>query len=145
MADQYARLQAASEREGALRDTLQRADQEVRDLRLKFYKKAKFAKSFKWRLLQNGVERNLADDVTAGKEHESAIRQELLDESTGRKLAEMHLRVLEAVNEGALRVVDKFASWRIGVPSFRPEPIWTALMQNWSPNNRDGRVKSWIS
>jgi tetratricopeptide (TPR) repeat protein len=43
---------------------LQRADREVRGLRLNFYKKAKFANSFKWRLLENGVEKTLADEVT---------------------------------------------------------------------------------
>ena len=43
---------------------LQRADREVRGLRLNFYKKAKFANSFKWRLLANGVEKKLADEVT---------------------------------------------------------------------------------
>jgi tetratricopeptide (TPR) repeat protein len=43
---------------------LQRVDREVRGLRLNFYKKAKFANSFKWRLLENGVEKTLADEVT---------------------------------------------------------------------------------
>jgi len=43
---------------------LERADREVRGLRLNFYKKAKFANSFKWRLLENGVEKTLADEVT---------------------------------------------------------------------------------
>jgi tetratricopeptide (TPR) repeat protein len=43
---------------------LQRADREVRGLRLNFYKKARFANSFKWRLLENGVEKTLADEVT---------------------------------------------------------------------------------
>ncbi len=48
----------------ALQAFLQRADDEVRRLRLNFYKKAKFASSFKWKLIENGVERNVADDVT---------------------------------------------------------------------------------
>jgi len=43
---------------------LQRADREVRGLRLNFYKKAKFANSFKWRLIENGVEPLIADEVT---------------------------------------------------------------------------------
>jgi hypothetical protein len=43
---------------------LQRADREVRGLRLNFYKKAKFANSFKWRLIENGVEPSVADEVT---------------------------------------------------------------------------------
>jgi tetratricopeptide (TPR) repeat protein len=43
---------------------LMRADSEVRSLRLNFYKKAKFANSFKWRLIENGVAQKIADDVT---------------------------------------------------------------------------------
>jgi tetratricopeptide (TPR) repeat protein len=49
---------------GALQALLQRADREVRTLRLNFYKKAKFANSFKWRLIENGVEPSIADEVT---------------------------------------------------------------------------------
>src|SRR5271169_6540892 len=52
------------EEAGALQSLLQRADREVRALRLNFYKKAKFANSFKWRLIENGVEKVLADEVT---------------------------------------------------------------------------------
>jgi tetratricopeptide (TPR) repeat protein len=47
-----------------LQEILARADLDVRPLQLNFYKKAKFANSFKWRLLEKGVERNLADEVT---------------------------------------------------------------------------------
>jgi tetratricopeptide (TPR) repeat protein len=43
---------------------LERADREVRALRLNFYKKAKFANAFKWRLTENGVDREMADEVT---------------------------------------------------------------------------------
>jgi Flp pilus assembly protein TadD len=49
---------------GELHAILQRADREVRTLRLNFYKKAKFANSFKWRLIENGVEPSIADQVT---------------------------------------------------------------------------------
>jgi tetratricopeptide (TPR) repeat protein len=55
---------ASSEPDDVLREILQRADREVRSLRLNFYKKAKFANSFKWRLLENGVEKAIADEVT---------------------------------------------------------------------------------
>ena len=48
----------------AWQEFLQRAEQELRSLRLNFYKKAKFANSFKWRLLEKGVEPQLADEVT---------------------------------------------------------------------------------
>jgi tetratricopeptide (TPR) repeat protein len=49
---------------GSMELLLRRADSEVRPLRLNFYKKAKFANSFKWRLIENGVAREIADDVT---------------------------------------------------------------------------------
>src|ERR1700686_2570612 len=49
---------------GSMEQLLQRADSEVRPLQLNFYKKAKFANSFKWRLIENGVARETADDVT---------------------------------------------------------------------------------
>lgn len=49
---------------GALQAVLQRADREVRTLRLNFYKKAKFANAFKWRLIENGVEPSIANEVT---------------------------------------------------------------------------------
>src|ERR1700722_2769033 len=52
------------EEAGALQALLQRADRDVRTLRLNFYKKAKFANSFKWRLIENGVEPSIADEVT---------------------------------------------------------------------------------
>jgi tetratricopeptide (TPR) repeat protein len=57
--------QSAPRKQGAeVHEILQRVDREVRSLRLNFYKKAKFANSFKWRLLENGVEKTLADEVT---------------------------------------------------------------------------------
>src|ERR1700735_3768584 len=43
---------------------LRRADSDVRPLQLNFYKKAKFANSFKWRLIENGVAKEIADEVT---------------------------------------------------------------------------------
>ena len=48
----------------ALEELLRRADSEVSRLRLNFYKKAKFANSFKWRLIENGVKPEVADEVT---------------------------------------------------------------------------------
>jgi tetratricopeptide (TPR) repeat protein len=48
----------------SMKQLLRRADSEVRPLQLNFYKKAKFANSFKWRLIENGVEKVTADDVT---------------------------------------------------------------------------------
>lgn len=47
-----------------IQEILARADRDVRPLQLNFYKKAKFANSFKWRLLEKGIESSLADEVT---------------------------------------------------------------------------------
>ena len=55
---------ARKEEAGALRELLERADRQVRTLQLNFYKKAKFANSFKWRLIENGVQPEVADEVT---------------------------------------------------------------------------------
>jgi tetratricopeptide (TPR) repeat protein len=53
-------------REGmaSLQDLLCRADTDPRIAGLNFFKKARFANSFKWRLLENGIERRTADRVT---------------------------------------------------------------------------------
>ena len=75
LADQFAPLdakraamrgdQTASSKRGDNLDViLQRADREVRGLRLNFYKKAKFANSFRWRLIENGIDPSIADGVT---------------------------------------------------------------------------------
>ena len=51
-------------REPGIKEILARADRDVRPLQLNFYKKAKFANSFKWRLLEKGVAPSLADEAT---------------------------------------------------------------------------------
>ncbi len=43
---------------------LQRVDQAVRPLQLNFFKRAKLANSFKWQLLEKGVEQELVDELT---------------------------------------------------------------------------------
>ena len=48
----------------AMQDLLRRADTDGRLVSLNFYKKARFANSFKWRLLENGIEPKIADRVT---------------------------------------------------------------------------------
>src|SRR6202142_149516 len=76
LADQYAPptvgTRAHSGRPSARRDPgrglqelLRRAERELHALRLNVYQKARFANYFKWRLLENGVEQQLADEVTA--------------------------------------------------------------------------------
>ena len=49
---------------GSMEQLLRRADHEVRPLQLNFYKKARFANSFKWRLIENGIARAIADNMT---------------------------------------------------------------------------------
>ena len=49
---------------GGLQDFLQRAERTVGALELNFYKRAKLANSFKWKLLQSGVEPGLVDELT---------------------------------------------------------------------------------
>lgn len=61
LADEFAPRASAS---GSVEQLLRRADSEVRSLHFNFYKKAKFANSFKWRLIEKGVARKTADDVT---------------------------------------------------------------------------------
>jgi Flp pilus assembly protein TadD len=48
----------------SLTQLFRRADSQVRSLGLNLFKKAKFANAFKWRLIENGVSREIADDVT---------------------------------------------------------------------------------
>jgi tetratricopeptide (TPR) repeat protein len=43
---------------------LQRVDRDARPLRLNFFKRAKLANSFKWRLLEKGVEKQLVEELT---------------------------------------------------------------------------------
>jgi Flp pilus assembly protein TadD len=47
-----------------LQNFLQRVDQAARPLKLNVFKRAKLANSFKWRLLEKGVERELVDELT---------------------------------------------------------------------------------
>jgi len=43
---------------------LQRIDRDARPLRLNLYKRAKLANTFKWKLLQNGVEPEVVNELT---------------------------------------------------------------------------------
>jgi tetratricopeptide (TPR) repeat protein len=67
LADQFAPrivLDSVAHGEKALQEILRQADREIHTLRLNIYKRARFANSFRWRLLENGVEREIADEVT---------------------------------------------------------------------------------
>ena len=59
-----ARSNAQSQPAQALQELLRRADREVRPLQLNFFKRAKLANAFKWKLLEKGVAKQTADDVT---------------------------------------------------------------------------------
>jgi tetratricopeptide (TPR) repeat protein len=59
-----ARRDKTEKSSSALAELLRTAERAVRGLRLNFYKKAKFANSFKWRLIENGIERQVADELT---------------------------------------------------------------------------------
>jgi hypothetical protein len=50
--------------DAVLREFLQRIDRDARPLQLNIYKRAKLANTFKWKLLQNGVEPVLVDELT---------------------------------------------------------------------------------
>jgi tetratricopeptide (TPR) repeat protein len=54
----------AKELEKFLQKFLQRVDREARPLKLNLLKRAKLANTFKWRLLEKGVEQQLADELT---------------------------------------------------------------------------------
>jgi tetratricopeptide (TPR) repeat protein len=73
LADEFLSQLSEAERENGLFSTqsdeaiqqiLNRSDDKIRHLSLNLYKKAKFANSFKWRLLENGVEKAVAGEVT---------------------------------------------------------------------------------
>jgi Flp pilus assembly protein TadD len=54
----------AQELQKFLQRFLQRVDREARPLKLNLLKRAKLANTFKWRLLEKGVEQQLADELT---------------------------------------------------------------------------------
>jgi tetratricopeptide (TPR) repeat protein len=64
LADEFSPRAASPSTGPALRELLNRATHETQVLKLNFYKKAKFANSFKWRMLENGVDKVVADQVT---------------------------------------------------------------------------------
>jgi len=61
MADEYAPGATST---ASMEQLLRRADSDVRPLQLNFFKKAKFANAFKWRLIEKGIARRTADEVT---------------------------------------------------------------------------------
>jgi tetratricopeptide (TPR) repeat protein len=68
LADQFAQAVTDGKPQGraykALQELLRRTDTEVRTIRLNFFKRARLANAFKWRLLEQGIEKNVAEDAT---------------------------------------------------------------------------------
>jgi hypothetical protein len=50
--------------QGVMQSFLRRVDQEVRPLQLNMLQRAKLANNFKWGLIEKGIERKAADDLT---------------------------------------------------------------------------------
>ena len=59
----------------ALQSLLQRGASEVRDRRLNFYQRAAFANSFKWRLLENGLDAEAAEQTTHALVMQFSLKQ----------------------------------------------------------------------
>jgi tetratricopeptide (TPR) repeat protein len=55
---------SSKELQNLLQRFLQRVDREVRPLKLNLFKRAKLANSFKWRLLERGIEQQIVDELT---------------------------------------------------------------------------------
>jgi len=96
-----------------LQKFLQRVDQAARPLKLNVFKRAKLANSFKWRLLEKGVQQDLVDELTqalvmrlSGSGGASASANPA-DAPAGRRSATrnasqaLHARGVEAMTRGA--------------------------------------------
>ena len=55
---------AAARKEGSLQTLVKQAGSEVHGLGLNFYQRAKLANAFKWKLIENGIAKEVADEVT---------------------------------------------------------------------------------
>lgn len=95
-----------------LQKFLQRVDHAARPLDLNVFKRAKLANSFKWRLLEKGVEQELVDELTqalvmrlTGTTTGSAAAGRTAGANTGRRSARdtyaLHLKANELLNRGA--------------------------------------------
>jgi tetratricopeptide (TPR) repeat protein len=81
-AKQAAQGSQEPELQNFLEKFLQRVDQAAQPLKLNVFKRAKLANSFKWRLLEKGVERELVDELT------QALVMRLMGTAVGRPTAE---------------------------------------------------------
>lgn len=64
LADRFTAERKGAERASSLKELHEWADREVRPLALNFYQKARFANSFKWKLIENGIVSAVANGVT---------------------------------------------------------------------------------
>jgi tetratricopeptide (TPR) repeat protein len=55
---------SSTDRDKPVQELLRHADGDTRTSRLNMFKRAKLANAFKWRLLEKGIEKNIADEVT---------------------------------------------------------------------------------
>ncbi len=124
LADDFV-LQAASGSAGArrletrgydlqrfLQKFLQRVDSKARTLQLNVFKRAKLANSFKWRLVEKGVEQQVVDELTralvlrlspkpAGAAASEPVAPGAKRRPPGRDTHALHLRATEAFTRGA--------------------------------------------
>ena len=63
-ADRKGRKAQSSSQEALVHSLLQQVDRDVRPLRLGIFRRAKLANTFKWRLLESGVDVAIADKLT---------------------------------------------------------------------------------
>jgi tetratricopeptide (TPR) repeat protein len=79
----------ANEVQKLLQRFLQRVDREARPLRLNMFKRAKLANSFKWRLLEKGVEPQVVDELTRAlvlRLSKSKVAQEAASAAVSRRV-----------------------------------------------------------
>ncbi len=105
LADEFA---ARASDSGSIEQLLRRSDSEVRPLQFNFFKKAKFANSFKWRLIESGLSRKIADEVTqslvlhlsqrqipASNQNPAEAQAKLPDRAKARQLASRGSKLFE--------------------------------------------------
>src|SRR5579871_3620807 len=92
-----------------LQKFLQRVDSQARALELNVFKRAKLANSFKWRLIEKGVEKQVVDELTQAlvlrltpkAARASASEPAASGAKSGRASQALHLRGTEALARGA--------------------------------------------
>ncbi len=74
-----------------VQELIRRTDNAVPELRFNIYKRAKFAHSFKWRLLENGVASEFAEELTQSLVLHISLRQSSVPPSLSRRDAKEQL------------------------------------------------------